>query len=63
MKCLQAMRDVPALLEDDLRIELAALSTFRLSMVKEISSRYQRKNVTAFARWLEKNQTSISPTA
>jgi len=63
VKGLQAMRDVPALLEDDLRIELAALSTFRLSMVKEISSRYQRKNVTAFARWLEKNQTSISPTA
>jgi hypothetical protein len=63
VKGLQAIRDVPALLEDDLRIELFALASFRLSLVQEIASRYRRKNVTAFARWLEKNQASIPPTA
>ncbi len=63
VKELEAMRDVPALLEEDLRIEPAALADFRMSLVQEIASRYRRKNVSAFARWLEKNQASFSPTA
>lgn len=60
---LQAMRDVSDLLEGDLRIEPAGLAELRLPLVQEIASLYRRKNVSAFARWLEKNLPSISRAA
>lgn len=52
---LQAMRDVSELLQDDLRIEPVDLAKLRLPLIQEIASLYRRKNVTAFAGWLEKN--------
>lgn len=54
VKGLRAMRDVPALLRDDLRIEPEAVREFRRTMVREIARRYGRRNVTVFADWLEK---------
>ena len=57
VKGLDAMRDVPALLEESLRIELGELDELRVPLVLEIAERYHRKNVTAFARWLEKTRS------
>lgn len=54
VKGLRAMRDVPALLRDDLRIEPEAVREFCRTMVREIARRYGRRNVTVFADWLEK---------
>jgi hypothetical protein len=53
VKGLQAMRDMPELLQDHLRIELEDLTQLRVSLVLKIAARYRRKNVTAFAHWLE----------
>ncbi len=55
---LSAMRDVPAVLSEDLRIDLAALRRFRLPMVMEIARRYRRRNVSAFCRWLCREDVS-----
>ena len=52
---LRAQRDVPALLEDDLRVDVGAVVGMRLPLVREIARRYRRQNVTAFLRWLERN--------
>ena len=52
---LRAQRDVPALLEDDLRVDMDAVAGMRLPLVREIARRYRRQNVTAFLRWLERN--------
>jgi len=57
MRVVQAMRDVPVLLRDDLRIEPDAVCGFRLALVREIARRYRRKSVTAFANWLEKQHS------
>lgn len=54
VKGLHTMRDVPDLLQDDLRISPEDLNSLRVPMVLEIAKRYRRKNVSAFARWLEK---------
>jgi len=51
---LQAIRNLPPLLRDDLRIDPEGLAGLRLPFVLEIASRYRRKNVTAFARWFER---------
>ena len=51
---LTAVRDVSTVIFDDLRIEPEALDSFRVPVVKEIASRYRRKNVRAFYRWLTK---------
>jgi len=51
---LQAMRDIPFLLRDNLRIDPEGLANQRLPLILKIASRYRRKNVTAFARWFEK---------
>jgi hypothetical protein len=53
---LQCMRDVPAVLHEDLRIAPEDLDGFRVPLVSEIAARYRRKNVTAFARWFEKDR-------
>jgi hypothetical protein len=57
VKGLEAMRDVPVVLEESLRIELGELDELRVPLVLEIASRYRRKNVTTFARWLEKSRS------
>jgi len=58
MKGLHAMRDVPVLLRENLRIAPESLENFRVSLVLEIAARYRRKSVTAFARWLEKSRAA-----
>ena len=52
---LRAQRDVPALLEDDLRVDVDAVIRMRLPLVREIARRYRRRSVTAFLRWLERH--------
>ena len=52
---LRAQRDVPELLEDDLRVDMDAVARMRLPLVREAARRYRRQNVTAFLRWLERH--------
>ena len=52
---LTAMRDIPGLLEDHLRVDLEAVVRMRLSVVRNIAQRYRRRNVDAFLRWLERH--------
>jgi len=52
VRSLSAIRDVEALLEEDLRIERAALEAFRIDLVAEIAERYRRGSVSIFHRWL-----------
>jgi hypothetical protein len=59
---LEAMRDVPAVLEESLRIDPGDLDELRLPLVLEIASQYRRKNVAAFARWLDKIRSRSSST-
>jgi len=63
VKGLEAMRDIPAVLEESLRIEPGDLDELRVPLVVEIASRYRRKNVAAFARWLEKIQSRNASTS
>jgi len=58
---LRAARDVPALLRDELRIDAIGLAAFRLPLIREIAARYQRRNVDAFVRWLERNLDNAPP--
>jgi predicted transcriptional regulator of viral defense system len=51
VRSLSAIREVEALLEDDLRVDRASLASFRVDLVEEIAGRYRRKNVTVFHRW------------
>lgn len=59
VKGLQTMREVPELLQDDLRISLEDLDGLRVPLVLEIAERYRRKNVSVFARWLQKRQRKV----
>jgi len=55
LPALSAIRDVPAALEDDLRVDLdTVIATFRLPLVAEIAEAYRRKGVSAFHSWLAK---------
>lgn len=63
VKGLEAMRDVPAVLGESLRIDLADLGELRVELVLEIALHYRRKNITAFARWLEKTHSRTTPTS
>jgi len=51
---LSAQRDVEPLLAEDLRIDMDTLATLRLPLMKEITERYRRKNVTALYLWLNR---------
>jgi predicted transcriptional regulator of viral defense system len=52
---LKAAREVAAVLEDDLRVDVdAVMSTFRRPLVQEIAELYRRKSVAAFHRWLSR---------
>jgi predicted transcriptional regulator of viral defense system len=55
LRGLEAQRDVAAVLEDELRIDLDRLAELDLAAVSEISQRYRRVPVRVFARWLERN--------
>lgn len=58
---LSAARDMQATLEDDLRVDAdAVVSTFRLPLVEEIADAYRKKSVSAFHRWLAKEQKKTS---
>lgn len=50
---LTAARDVPRLLEDDLRIDMDAVLQMRLLVIQEIAGRYRKQNVNALLRWFE----------
>ena len=54
---LTAMRDIPEVLADHLRVDLDAVAQMRLSVVRNIAQRYRRRNVDAFLRWLERHGT------
>ena len=54
---LTAMRDIPAVLEEHLRVDLDAVIRMRLDVVRNIANRYRRRNVDAFLRWLERHGT------
>ncbi len=54
---LTAMRDVPAALEDHLRVDLDAVVRMRMNLVSHIAKRYRRRNVDAFLRWLQRHGT------
>ena len=55
---LTAMRDIPEVLADHLRVDLDAVARMRLSVVRNIAQRYRRRNVDAFLRWLERHGTA-----
>lgn len=52
---LTAARDIPELLEEDLRVDVDRVRTFSLTEVREIARRYHKRSVTALLRWLERN--------
>ncbi|NCF92838.1 MAG: hypothetical protein GWQ05_18070 [Verrucomicrobiaceae bacterium] len=51
---VRAQREIPALLEDDLRLELDVVMRLQASEVQEIAKRYLRNTVTAFAKWFQR---------
>jgi hypothetical protein len=54
---LSAARDMRDVLENDLRIETDdVVDSFRLTLVAEIAAAYRRKSVSAFHRWLARQQ-------
>ena len=54
---LSAVRDMQATLEDNLRVEVdVVVRTFRLPLVEEIADAYRKRSVSAFHRWLAKQQ-------
>jgi len=60
MRGLTAARDVRAALEHDLRIETEDIvEGFRQSLVAEIAAAYRRKSVSAFHRWLARQQKHL----
>ena len=52
---VRAPRDIPALLEDDLRVDLDAVVRMRVSAVRQVARRYRRQSVNAFLAWLERH--------
>jgi predicted transcriptional regulator of viral defense system len=52
---LTAVRDIPALLEEDLRVDVDLARTLSVPEVREIARRYRKRSVSAFLRWLEKH--------
>ena len=52
---LTAARDIPELLEEDLRVEVETVLRFSVDEVREIARRYRKRSVSAFLRWLEKH--------
>ncbi|MCF6311080.1 MAG: hypothetical protein L3J39_01390 [Verrucomicrobiales bacterium] len=57
VKHLHALRDVPPLLRDNLRIAPERLEQLRLPLIIEIASHYRQKNVSTFANWFAKHHS------
>jgi hypothetical protein len=58
---LSAARDVRKVLEADLRVEPEELvEGFRLPLVAEIAAAYRRQSVSAFHRWLARQQKNTT---
>ena len=55
LRQVRAQRDIPALLEDDLRVDLDAVVRMRVATVRQVAMRYRRQSVNAFLRWLERH--------
>lgn len=51
VRSLSAIRDLDALMEEDLRIDRSTLESFRIDLVAQIAERYRRRSVTLFYRW------------
>lgn len=60
---LAAVREVAAVIYEDLRIEEEAIRSLRLPVVTEIAARYGRRNVSVFQRWLEKQTRTVTRSA
>ncbi|MDP1586486.1 MAG: hypothetical protein Q8M07_01980 [Prosthecobacter sp.] len=61
---LATARDMQVTLEDDLRVDVdTVVSTFRPPLVEEIADAYRRKSVSAFHRWLTKQQKKAVTTS
>ena len=52
---VRAQRDIPALLEDDLRVDLDAVVRMRVPVVRHVATRYRRQSVNAFLGWLQRH--------
>jgi hypothetical protein len=48
--------EIPGFFEYDLRLDMDELPGFDIELVKEIVKVYKKKSVTAFFKWLNKNQ-------
>ena len=59
---LTAQRHVPALLDEELRIDAESLAEFDVTLVQEIARRYRRASVTALAAWLAKQNVNLART-
>ena len=51
---VRAQSEIPALLEDDLRLELDEVVRLQTNEIQEIAKRYRRNTVTAFAKWFQR---------
>ncbi len=54
---IRAQGEIPALLEDDLRLELDAVIALKANDIQDIARRYRRNAVTAFAKWFQRQST------
>lgn len=50
---VRAQSDVPAVLEDDLRLELDDVMRLNTNEIMKIAKRYRRNTVTTFAKWFQ----------
>lgn len=53
---LSAIKEVHRVLEDDLRLDMDAVRSLSLPLIKTISDAYRRKNVRTFLSWLEREK-------
>ncbi len=54
VKGLTAMKEVPALLFEDLRIAPDSLKSLRSDFIQEIAARYRKNNLKLFSRWFQR---------
>ncbi|MEZ5305444.1 MAG: hypothetical protein R3F11_33105 [Verrucomicrobiales bacterium] len=48
---VRSLRDIPALLEEDLRLDLGEVLSLDGDAIREIARLYRRNTVTSFAKW------------
>ncbi len=61
VRTLTAAREMPRVLEEDLRVDSDEVrATFRRDLVTEIAAGYRRQSVSAFHRWLSRQEAAAS---